>query len=212
MKPPRGNVRRFHFWPLNFLSLCPFCGVHGGGGSGDFFFVMATVEVACVCLEIVEMATIPITKRGAEKLKAELHRLKTVDRPAVIAAISEARAQGDLSENAEYEAAKDRQGFIEGRIQEVEGKLSAAQIIDPAALDAGGRVVFGATVELEDEDTGDAVTYQIVGEDEADIKLGLVNISSPIARALIGKEEGDTAEVQAPGGLRRYEVVKVRYV
>ena len=138
--------------------------------------------------------------------------MKTVDRPAVIAAISEERAQGDLSENAEYEAAKDRQGFIEGRIQEVEGKLSAAQIIDPAALDAGGRVVFGATVELEDEDTGDAVTYQIVGEDEADIKLGLVNISSPIARALIGKEEGDTAEVQAPGGLRRYEVVKVRYV
>lgn len=179
---------------------------------GSFFFVMATFAVACVCLEIVEMATIPITKRGAEKLKAELHRLKTVDRPAVIAAISEARAQGDLSENAEYEAAKDRQGFIEGRIQEVEGKLSAAQIIDPAALDAGGRVVFGATVELEDEDTGDAVTYQIVGEDEADIKLGLVNISSPIARALIGKEEGDTAEVQAPGGLRRYEVVKVRYV
>ena len=173
---------------------------------------MATFAVACVCLEIVEMATIPITKRGAEKLKAELHRLKTGDRPAVIAAISEARAQGDLSENAEYEAAKDRQGFIEGRIQEVEGKLSAAQIIDPAALDAGGRVVFGATVELEDEDTGDAVTYQIVGEDEADIKLGLVNISSPIARALIGKEEGDTAEVQAPGGLRRYEVVKVRYV
>ena len=173
---------------------------------------MATFAVACVCLEIVEMATIPITKRGAEKLKAELHRLKTVARPAVIAAISEARAQGDLSENAEYEAAKDRQGFIEGRIQEVEGKLSAAQIIDPAALDAGGRVVFGATVELEDEDTGDAVTYQIVGEDEADIKLGLVNISSPIARALIGKEEGDTAEVQAPGGLRRYEVVKVRYV
>ena len=173
---------------------------------------MATFAVACVCLEIVEMATIPITKRGAEKLKAELHRLKTVDRPAVIAAISEARAQGDLSENAEYEAAKDRQGFIEGRIQEVEGKLSAAQIIDPAALDAGGRVVFGATVELEDEDTGDAVTYQIVGEDEADIKLGLVNISSPIARALIGKEEGDTAEVQAPGGLRRYEIIKVSYV
>ena len=179
---------------------------------GLFFFVMATFAVACVCLEIVEMATIPITKRGAEKLKAELHRLKTVDRPAVIAAISEARAQGDLSENAEYEAAKDRQGFIEGRIQEVEGKLSAAQIIDPAALDAGGRVVFGATVELEDEDTGDAVTYQIVGEDEADIKLGLVNISSPIARALIGKEEGDVAEVQAPGGVREYEIVQVQYL
>ena len=157
------------------------------------------------------MATIPITKRGAEKLKEELHRLKTVDRPAVIAAIAEARAQGDLSENAEYEAAKDRQGFIEGRIMEIEGKLSAAQIIDPSALDAGGRVVFGATVELEDEDTGDAVKYQIVGEDEADLKHGLINVSSPIARALIGKEEGDTAEVQAPGGIRRYEIVGVSY-
>jgi transcription elongation factor GreA len=157
------------------------------------------------------MTTIPITKRGAEKLKTELHRLKTVDRPSVIAAIAEARAQGDLSENAEYEAAKDRQGFIEGRIQEVEGKLSAAQIIDPASIDAEGRVVFGATVKLEDEDTGDAVTYQIVGEDEADLKLGLINISSPIVRALIGKEEGDTAEVQAPGGVRRYEVVGVSY-
>ena len=157
------------------------------------------------------MATIPITKRGAEKLKEELHRLKTVDRPAVINAIAEARAQGDLSENAEYDAAKDRQGFIEGRIQEIEGKLSVAQIIDPAALDAGGKVVFGATVALEDEDSGDAVTYQIVGEDEADLKLGLINISSPIARALIGKEEGDVAEVQAPGGVRRYEIVAVTY-
>jgi transcription elongation factor GreA len=157
------------------------------------------------------MATIPITKRGAEKLKAELHRLKTVDRPWVINAIAEARAQGDLSENAEYEAAKDRQGFIEGRIQEVEGKLSAAQVIDPSTLDAGGRVVFGATVELSDEDSGASVKYQIVGEDEADLKLGLINISSPIARALIGKEEGDTAEVLAPGGIRRYEVVAVSY-
>jgi transcription elongation factor GreA len=157
------------------------------------------------------MATIPITKRGAEKLKAELHDLKTVQRPWVINAIAEARAQGDLSENAEYDAAKDRQGFIEGRIRELEGKLSAAQIIDPAALDAGGKVVFGATVELEDEDSGDAVRYQIVGEDEADLKLGLINISSPIARALIGKEEGDTAEVQAPGGVRRYEVIAVSY-
>ena len=157
------------------------------------------------------MATIPITKRGAEKLKTELHRLKTVERPAIIAAISEARAQGDLSENAEYEAAKDRQGFIEGRIQEVEGKLSAAQIIDPSSIDAEGKVVFGATVKLEDENTGDAVTYQIVGEDEADLKQGLINISSPIARALIGKEEGDTAEVQAPGGIRRYEIVGVSY-
>lgn len=157
------------------------------------------------------MATIPITKRGAELLKAELHRLKTVDRPSVIAAIAEARAQGDLSENAEYEAAKDRQGFIEGRIQEVEGKLSAAQVIDPSAVDAGGRVVFGATVELEEESSGEQVTYQIVGEDEADLKLGLVNISSPIARALIGKEVGDLAEVQAPGGAKSYEILAVRY-
>ena len=157
------------------------------------------------------MATIPITKRGSELLKAELHRLKTVDRPWVIGAIAEARAQGDLSENAEYEAAKDRQGFIEGRIQEVEGKLSAAQVIDPAAVDAGGRVIFGATVDLEEESTGDQVTYQIVGEDEADLKLGLVNISSPIARALIGKEEGDMAVVQAPGGDKCYEILAIRY-
>jgi len=158
------------------------------------------------------MSTIPITKRGAEKLKEELHRLKTVDRPGVIQAIAEARAQGDLSENAEYDAAKDRQGFIEGRIAEVESKLSAAQIIDPASVDAGGRVVFGATVELEDENSGERVRYQIVGEDEADLKLGLINISSPIARALIGKEEGDLAEVQAPGGVRRYEIVSVQYL
>jgi len=157
------------------------------------------------------MATFPVTKRGADKLKAELHRLKTVDRPAVITAIAEARAQGDLSENADYDAAKERQGFIEGRIAEIEGKLSAAQVIDPSAVDAGGRVVFGATVELEEEASGDAVTYQIVGEDEADIKLGLLNISSPIARALIGKEEGDVAEVQAPGGTKRYEIVAVHY-
>lgn len=158
------------------------------------------------------MSTIPITKRGAEKLKDELHRLKTVERPGVIQAIAEARAQGDLSENAEYDAAKDRQGFIEGRIQEIEGKMSAAQIIDPVSVDAGGRIVFGTTVKLEDESTGEAVTYQIVGEDEADLKLGLINISSPIARALIGKEEGDVAEVQAPGGVRRYEIVGVSYI
>lgn len=158
------------------------------------------------------MATIPITKRGAEKLKEELHRLKTVDRPWVINAIAEARAQGDLSENAEYDAAKDRQGFIEGRIQEIEGKLSAAQVIDPAQLDAGGKVVFGSTVELEEETTSEVVKYQIVGEDEADLKLGLINVSSPIARALIGKEEGDTAEVQAPGGIKRYEIVAVHYL
>lgn len=157
------------------------------------------------------MATLPITKRGADKLKAELHQLKAFERPAVINAIAEARAQGDLSENAEYEAAKDKQGFVEGRIQEIEGKLSVAQIIDPASLHAAGRVVFGATVDLEDQDSGQKVTYQIVGEDEADLKLGLININSPIARALIGKDEGDVAEVQAPGGLRSYEVVAVRY-
>jgi transcription elongation factor GreA len=158
------------------------------------------------------MATIPIPKRGAEKLREELQRLQTVDRPWVINSIAEARAQGDLSENAEYEAAKDRQGFIEGRIQDIEGKLSAAQVIDPTALDAGGKVVFGSTVELEDEKTGEALKYQIVGEDEADLKLGLINVSSPIARALIGKEEGDTAEVQAPGGIKRYEIVAVSYL
>ena len=158
------------------------------------------------------MATIPITLRGAEKLKAELHQLKTVERPSVINAIAEARAQGDLSENAEYDAAKDRQGFVEGRIQEVEGKLSAAQIIDPASVDAGGRVVFGATVELEEESSGEVVKYQIVGEDEADLKLGLINISSPIARAMIGKESGDVAVVQAPGGQRRYEIIQVSYI
>lgn len=158
------------------------------------------------------MATLPITKRGAEKLKTELHQLKTVERPGVIAAIAEARAQGDLSENAEYDAAKDRQGFVEGRIQEIEGKLSAAQIIDPTTVHAEGRVVFGATVKLEDEDTGDLVAYQIVGEDEADLKKGLINIGSPIARALIGKSEGDTAEVQAPGGIRHYEILEVTYV
>jgi transcription elongation factor GreA len=158
------------------------------------------------------MSTYPLTKRGSEKLKAELHQLKTVERPAVINAITEARAQGDLSENAEYDAAKDRQGFVEGRIQEIEGKLSSAKVIDPSEVDAGGKIVFGSTVELEDEDSGDRVSYQIVGEDEADLKLGLINVSSPIARALIGKEEGDTAEVQAPGGLRRYEVISVSYV
>ena len=157
------------------------------------------------------MNTIPLTRRGAELLKSELHRLKTVERHAVIQAISEARAQGDLSENAEYDAAKDKQGFIEGRIKEIESKLAAAQIIDPSALAADGKVVFGATVDLEDEDSGAKVTYQIVGDDEADLKLGLVSISSPIARALIGKEEGDVAEVQAPGGIKLWEIVDVRY-
>lgn len=158
------------------------------------------------------MTTIPLTRRGAELLKEELHRLKTVERHEVIQAIAEARAQGDLSENAEYEAAKDKQGFIEGRILELEGKLAAAQVIDPASLDADGRVVFGATVDLEEEASGSAVTYQIVGDDEADLKKGLISISSPIARALIGKSEGDTAEVRAPGGLKRYEIIAVRYV
>ncbi|KQU80959.1 MULTISPECIES: transcription elongation factor GreA [unclassified Rhizobacter] len=158
------------------------------------------------------MTTIPITVRGAEKLKEELHRLKTVERHSVIQAIAEARAQGDLSENAEYEAAKDKQGFIEGRILEIEGKLAAAQIIDPVSLNAEGRVVFGATVELEDEKTGNPVTYQIVGEDEADLKEGRISIGSPIARALIGKVAGDVAEVQAPGGIKSYEIIEVRYV
>ena len=157
------------------------------------------------------MSTIPLTKRGAEKLKEELQRLKSVERHAVIQAIAEARAQGDLSENAEYEAAKDKQGFIEGRILEIESKLAAAQIIDPSTLDADGRIVFGTTVDLEDEESGARVTYQIVGDDEADLKLGLISISSPIARALIGKEAGDVAEVRAPGGVRTYEVVGIRY-
>ena len=158
------------------------------------------------------MATIPLTRRGAEKLKDELHRLKSVERHAVIQAIAEARAQGDLSENAEYEAAKDKQGFIEGRILEVEGKLAAAQIIDPAEVNAGGRVVFGATVVLEEEESGQEVTYQIVGEDEADLKAGMISIGSPIARAMIGKEAGDTADVMAPGGVKRYEIVEVKYI
>jgi transcription elongation factor GreA len=157
------------------------------------------------------MNTIPLTRRGAEKLKEELARLKGVERHAVIQAISEARAQGDLSENAEYEAAKDKQGFIEGRILEIESKLAAAQIIDPSTLDAEGRVVFGSTVDLEEEESGAKATYQIVGDDEADLKLGLISISSPIARALIGKEVGDVAEVQAPAGLKSYEIMGVRY-
>ena len=157
------------------------------------------------------MSKVPLTVKGAEKLREELHRLKTVDRPWVIGAIAEARAHGDLSENAEYDAAKERQGFIEGRIHEVEGKLSHAQIIDPKLLDADGRSVFGATLDLEDQDTGDAVTYQIVGEDEADIKGGKISVNSPIARALIGKFAGDIAQVQAPGGIREYEVIDVRY-
>ena len=158
------------------------------------------------------MSTVPITKYGSELLKEELQRLKTKDRPAVINAISEARAQGDLSENAEYDAAKERQSFIEGRIAELEGKLSAAQIIDPLTLDAEGRIVFASTVDLEDLESGQKVTYQIVGEDEADLKEKKVSITSPIARALIGKYAGDVVEVNAPSGIREYEVLEVRYI
>ena len=158
------------------------------------------------------MIKIPITVKGAELLRAELHQLKSVERPHVINAIAEARAQGDLSENAEYDAAKERQSFVEGRIAEIEAKLSNAQIINPSQLDADGRCVFGATVGLEDADSGDAVTYQIVGDDEADIKLGKISVSSPTARALIGKSIGDVADVQAPGGIRSYEIVDVQYI
>jgi len=157
------------------------------------------------------MPGIPITARGAEKLKAELQRLRTVDRPSVIQAIKDAREKGDLSENAEYDAARERQGFIEGRIAELEGKVSSLHIIDPAVVDAAGRIVFGATVELEDQVTGEFVKYQIVGDDEADIKAGLISVSSPIARALIGKTEGDIAQVQAPAGKREYAVVSIVY-
>lgn len=157
------------------------------------------------------MSKVPITLRGAGLLKTELHRLKTVERPSVIAAIAEARSHGDLSENAEYDAAKERQGFVEGRIQEVEGKLGNAQIIDPLALDADGRVVFGSTVELEDLDADQTVTYQIVGDDEADLKQGMISLNSPVARALIGKFAGDVVEVQTPGGRREYEILDVRY-
>lgn len=154
---------------------------------------------------------VPMTLRGAELLKEELHRLKTIERPNVIAAIAEARSHGDLSENAEYDAAKERQSFIEGRIQEIESKLARAQIIDPASLDADGRVVFGATVDLEDLESGDTVTYQIVGDDEADLRQNKISLSSPVARALIGKYAGDVAEVMAPGGRREYEILDVRY-
>lgn len=157
------------------------------------------------------MRKIPITLAGAELLKGELQRLKAVDRPAVITAISEARAQGDLSENAEYDAAREKQGFIEGRIIELETKLSNAQVIDPKFLDDDGRVVFGSTVELMDTAGSATVTYQIVGEDEADIKLAKISYSSPIAKALIGKYSGDVAEVRTPGGVKEFEIVDVRY-
>jgi transcription elongation factor GreA len=153
----------------------------------------------------------PMTLRGAEALRAELKRLKTEDRPRVIKAIAEARSHGDLSENAEYHAAREQQGFIEGRIGEIEAKLSTAEIIDPATTNSGGKVIFGATVDLEDQDAGKAISYQIVGEDEADIKAGRISITSPIARALVGKSAGDVVAVAAPGGTHSYEVVKVRY-
>lgn len=158
------------------------------------------------------MGKIPITIAGAEKLRAELQELKTVQRPAISTAIAEARSHGDIAENAEYHAAKERQGFIEGRISELEAKLANVQIINPALLDADGRCVFGATVDLEDMKSGEVVTYQIVGEDEGDIKQGKVSIGSPLARALIGKYPGDVAEVQAPGGVREYEILDVKYI
>lgn len=158
------------------------------------------------------MSKVPLTVTGAELLRQELSRLKSVERPNVIAAIAEARAHGDLSENAEYEAAKERQGFVEGRIKELEAKLANAQIIDPRHLDAEDRIVFGATVELADAESGDEVRYQIVGEDEANIKQGKISVSSPIARALIGKYAGDVADVHAPGGLRHYEILAVHYL
>jgi transcription elongation factor GreA len=157
------------------------------------------------------MIKVPMTVEGAERLKAELQRLKSVERPAVIQALAEARSHGDLSENADYDAAKERQGFLEGRISEVESKLAHAQVIDPSVIEADGRVVFGSTVEIEDLENGARTSYQIVGDDEADIKASKISVNSPIARALIGKSEGDTAEVQAPGGIRSFEVVGVRY-
>jgi transcription elongation factor GreA len=158
------------------------------------------------------MPAIPLTVGGAERLREELHRLKTFERPAVISAIAEARTQGDLSENAEYDAARERQGFIEGRIAELEGTLANAQIIDPSSLQADGRAVFGATVEMEDLATGEHLAYQIVGDVEADIKANRISVSSPVARALIGKRQGDVVEVSAPSGIREYEVLKVQYI
>lgn len=158
------------------------------------------------------MNKIPLTVRGAETLRNELNELKTIKRPAVIAAISEARAHGDLKENAEYHAAREQQGFIEGRIKEIDAKLSHAQIIDVTSIDAQGRVIFGATIDVIDLESDKEVTYQIVGEDEADIQQGLISVNSPIARGLIGKEEGDVAEINTPGGQREFEILEVRYV
>ena len=158
------------------------------------------------------MSKIPVTINGAELLRAELQKLKAVDRPAVITAIAEARAQGDLSENAEYDAARERQGFIEGRILELEAKLANAQIIDPKLLDDDDRVVFGCTVELLDTGTSESMTYQIVGEDEADLKVGKISYSSPLAKGLIGKFSGDVAEIRTPGGVKEFEIVDVKYL
>jgi transcription elongation factor GreA len=157
------------------------------------------------------MSRKPLTKKGSEKLREDLRRLKTVDRPRIIQAIAEARAHGDLSENAEYHAAREQQGFVEGRIKSIEHALSHCEIIDVSVLPASSRVVFGATVELSDQDDGSAMRYQIVGEFEADARLGLISITSPIARALVGKREGDIVEVAVPGGLKAYEIVAVRY-
>ena len=157
------------------------------------------------------MSTIPLTVRGAERLRAELRRLQHVERPAVITAIAEARSHGDLSENAEYDAARERQGFIESRIGELDGILSNAQLIDPSTLNADGRAVFGSTVEIEDQESGERVTYQIVGDAEADIRANLISVSSPVARALIGKSEGDVVQVKAPSGVREFEIVSVKY-
>lgn len=158
------------------------------------------------------MSAIPLTARGAERLQKELQRLKSVERPDIIGSIAEARAQGDLSENAEYDAARERQAFVEGRIRELEGTLSNAQIIDPTVLDVDGKAVFGATVEIEDLESGERVTYQIVGDVEADIRANMISVSSPVARALIGKGEGDVVEVKAPAGVREYEVLTVSYL
>ncbi len=193
--------------------------------SAPFFrYVLTSVTFYCVrdrpcvinlilyLLSTIPMSSVPLTKHGAQLLKDELHHLKTKERQTVIKAIAEARAHGDLSENADYDAAKERQGFVEGRIADLEGKLGAAQVIDPATLDADGRVVFASTVDLEDLESGDKVTYQIVGTDEADIKLSKVSVTSPIARALIGKTAGDVVGVQAPSGIREYEILEVRYI
>jgi transcription elongation factor GreA len=158
------------------------------------------------------MAQIPMTRNGLEALKEELQKLKSVDRPEIIEAIAEARAQGDLSENAEYESAKEKQGFIEGRIADIEAKISQAEVIDPSSLNAGGRCVFGATIEMEDLDTEQKSTYQIVGDDESNIKENKISINSPLAKALIGKEEGEVVEFESPGGIKSFDILRVLYI